>query len=56
MLVYWANAFMTTGAAVLATAFFRYDDMIPGILAGALFIGIGAWFYGLSLPVQRGKK
>ncbi len=43
------------GVALIATAFFR-DDWQAGIFAGTFFIGMGAWFHGLSLPVKKEKK
>ena len=55
MLKYWANIFGMLGVAVIATAFFR-PDYEAGFIAGAIFVFIGAWFYGLSLPLKGGKK
>ena len=56
MLKYWSNAFMTTGAALIATAFFR-PDWQAGVLVGFWLIALGALFNGLSIPSnQRGKK
>ncbi len=55
MLKYWSNIFGMLGVALIATAFFR-DDWQAGCIAGAIFIFIGAWFHGLALPIQRGKK
>jgi len=55
MLKYWANAFMTTGSAVLATAIFS-DYVETGLFIGGLGISIGAWFHGLSLPVKKEGK
>lgn len=55
MLWYFGNIFGMLGVALIATAFFR-DDWQAGLITGALFIGIGAWFHGLSLPIQKGKK
>lgn len=54
MLKYWSNIFAMLGVALIATAFFRPDDWQLGTLSGTYFIGIGAWFYGLSLP-HKGK-
>ena len=56
MLKYWSNAFMTTGAALIATAFFR-PDWQAGVLVGFWLIALGALFNGLSIPSnQRGMK
>ncbi|WP_298068767.1 hypothetical protein [uncultured Mailhella sp.] len=55
-LKYWSNIFGMIGVALVATAFFRTDDWQLGTLSGAYFIGIGAWFHGLSLPSRGGKK
>lgn len=56
MLKYWSNIFGMIGVALVATAFFRTADWQLGTLIGVYFIGIGAWFYGLSLPTKGGKK
>ena len=57
MLKYWSNAFMTTGAALIATAFFRPEDWQAGVLVGFWLIALGALFNGLSIPSnQRGRK
>lgn len=56
MLTYWANIFGMTGVALVATAFFRQGDWFVGTLAGIYFVGIGAWFHGLSLPTKGGRK
>lgn len=55
MFWYWGNIFGMTGVALFATAFFK-DDWVPGTLLGMYFIGMGAWFHGLSLPVRREQK
>ena len=52
MLRYWANAFMTTGAAIIATAVFS-KYVVAGLLMGCMGIFIGAWFHGLSLPSKE---
>lgn len=36
MLKYWSNAFMTTGAAIIATGVFT-DKPVYGIIAGCFF-------------------
>ena len=54
MLKYWSNIFGMLGVALVATAFFR-DEWVAGTVLGAYFAAIGAWFYGLSLPVRREK-
>ena len=56
MLKYWSNIFAMLGVALIATAFFRPDDWHIGTLSGASFIGLGAWFYGLSLSSKGGTK
>lgn len=55
MLKYWSSAFMTTGSAVLATAIFT-PYVTAGFLIGGLGIFLGAWLYGLSLPVKKEAK
>lgn len=55
MLKYWSNAFMTTGSAIVATAVFT-DTVLYGVFAGCFGIVLGAWLYGLSLPVKGGSK
>jgi len=55
MLKYWSSAFMTTGAAIVATAVFS-KHVVVGLLIGIMGIFIGAWFHGLSLPVTKDKK
>ncbi|MDD2966516.1 MAG: hypothetical protein PHN64_03340 [Desulfovibrionaceae bacterium] len=56
MLTYWSNVFAMLGVALIATAFFRPEDWQAGTLLGVYFIGIGAWFTGLSLSHKGGKK
>lgn len=55
MLTYWSNIFGMLGVAIIATAFFRPEDWQWGVFSGAVFIYMGAWFSGLSLPAKRGK-
>lgn len=55
MLKYWSNAFMTTGSAIIATAVFT-DYIFVGVFIGGWGVALGAWLYGLSLPVKGGKK
>lgn len=55
MLRYWANIFGMLGVALIATAFFR-EDWQAGAITGGFFIFMGAWFFGLSLPLDGGKK
>ncbi len=56
MFSYWANIFGMTGVALIATAFFREGDWQLGTFSGVYFIGLGAWFHGLSLPAKGEKK
>ena len=56
MFSYWANIFGMTGVALIATAFFRDADWQFGTFSGVYFIGLGAWFHGLSLPSKGEKK
>ena len=57
MLKYWSNAFMTTGAAMLATAVFAGDRWQWGALVGALLVVAGAVLNGLSIPTRtKGRK
>ena len=57
MLKYWSNAFMTTGAAMLATAVFAGDRWQWGALGGALLVAAGAILNGLSIPTRtKGRK
>ena len=55
MFKYWSNVFAMLGVALLATAFFRPAYWQTGIVTGIIFIFIGAWFYGLSSLLKRGK-
>ena len=55
MLRYWSNAFMTTGAAIIATAVFT-KYVVSGLVIGVLGICMGAWLYGLALPPARRRK
>lgn len=55
MLWYFGNIFGMLGVALIATAFFR-DDWQAGVVTGLIFIFIGAWFHGLSLPVSKRVK
>lgn len=55
MLQYWSNIFALLGVALIATAFFQ-DHWQAGTALGLYSIVIGAWFHGLSLKGQGGKK
>lgn len=54
MLKYWSNAFMTTGAAIVATAIFT-DAKEYGVFVGVLCVVFGAFLCYLSL-LQGDKK
>lgn len=53
MLKYWSNAFMTTGAAIIATAVFT-EYIYLGLIIGGWGIGLGAFLCYLSL--LKGEK
>lgn len=54
MLKYWSNAFMTTGAAIIATAVFT-DTRIYGVFAGVCCVILGAFLCYLSLSKGDNK-
>ena len=55
MLKLWANVFAMLGVAMIATAFFQ-KEWQAGTLLGIYFVGLAAWFQGLSLPAKGEKK
>ena len=55
---YWSNAFMTAGAAMVATCPFS-DDWQSGAFFGFVLLFIGALLDGLLKPITqkgRGRK
>ncbi|WP_296304658.1 hypothetical protein [uncultured Desulfovibrio sp.] len=56
MLKYWSNAFMTTGAAMSATAVFAGPNWQWGCIVGVFLIFLGAFLHGLTLSTKGGRK
>lgn len=55
MLKYWSNAFMTTGAAIIATGVFT-DKPVHGVIAGCFLVIIGSLFCWISIKEAGGKQ
>lgn len=55
MLKYWSNAFMTTGAAIIATGVFT-NNPLYGVIAGCFLVLVGSLFCWISIRETGGKQ